>query len=143
MKPGRLDLRVVLVKGAMPSRSRLDLAGLRRVAGRARSGLRGRIDVVLTGDDELRRLNRAFRGMNAPTDVLSFDMGDGAPDGLAGEVYISLAYARRRASKRRRSLQKEVLHLTIHGILHIAGHGHETDEAWRAMERETRKYLKA
>lgn len=105
---------------------------------------RGALNVVLTGDEDLRRLNRTHRGIDAPTDVLSFDLRGGAfseGDGVLGEVYISLPYARRRAARRRRSLQSEVLHLAVHGVLHIAGHDHQTDAMWREMERETRKYL--
>ena len=100
---------------------------------------------MLTGDEDLRRLNRTHRGIDAPTDVLSFDLREGAfseGDGVLGEVYISLPYARRRAAQRRRSLQSEVLHLTVHGVLHIAGYDHETDGAWRDMERETRRYTR-
>jgi probable rRNA maturation factor len=132
----------------MPPRSRLDLRTIRRIARRAAlgHGLRGgTLNVVLAGDDDLCRLNRTHRRIDAPTDVLSFDLRGGASagDDLLGEVYISLPYARRRASRQRRSLQREVLHLAVHGILHVAGHDHETEGAWREMERETRKYLKA
>ena len=127
-------------------RCRLDLEGLRRVARRAalEHGLgRGALNVVLTGDEDLRRLNRAHRGIDAPTDVLSFSLGEGfSEDDVLGEVYISLPYARRRASQRRRSLQWEVLHLMVHGILHLAGYDHQTDAAWQAMERETRRYTR-
>ena len=145
--PERLDLRVLVVEGASPFRSRLDLRAIRRTVRRAAldQGLRqGTLNLVLTGDDDLRRLNRAHRGIDAPTDVLSFDLREGASSGEdpLGEVYISLPYARRRASERRRSLQREVLHLAVHGVLHVAGHDHETDEAWREMERETRRYTR-
>lgn len=141
----RLTLRVILEADALPARSRLDAGALRRPARRAAAehGVAGRVTVVLTDDETLHRLNRAFRGIDGPTDVLSFDMRDQAGDDLAGEVYISLPYARRKASKRGRSLQAEVLHLTVHGVLHLAGYDHETEDDWREMERETRKYLGA
>lgn len=110
-------------------------------AGRG-NGVQGVVNLVLTGDDELHLLNLKFRGVDAPTDVLSFDLG-GGEDGVAGEVYLSLPYARRRSSLRKRSFQREVTHLAVHGILHIAGHDHQTEADWKAMERETRRHLKA
>ncbi len=138
----KVQARVLLVEDAF--RSRLDLAPLRRIARRAamEQGLRrGALNVVLTGDEDLRRLNRVHRGIDAPTDVLSFPLGEGfSEDDVLGEVYISLPYARRRASQRRRALQREVLHLMVHGILHLAGYDHQTDEAWQDMEQETRRY---
>jgi rRNA maturation RNase YbeY len=139
-----MQIRVLLAEEAF--RSRLDLAHLRRIGRRAarEQGLRrGAVNVVLTGDEDLRRLNRAHRGIDAPTDVLSFSLGERlSEDDVLGEVYISLPYARRRASQQRRALRREVLHLMVHGLLHLAGYDHQTDAAWQDMERETRRYTR-
>ena len=138
----RLTLRVLLVEEGSKA-PRLDLDGLRRIAHRAalQHGIRGGgVNVILTGDEELLRLNRSYRGIDAPTNVLSFDLRGPSDEGILGEIYISLLQARSQAIKRKRSLQKEVLHLVIHGILHLAGYEHKTEDAWREMERETRRY---
>ncbi len=138
----RLTLRVLLVEEGSKA-PRLDLDRLRRIALRAakQHGLRGGgINIILTGDEELLRLNRSYRGIDAPTNVLSFDLRGPSDEDILGEIYISMPRARSQALKRKRSLQKEVLHLAIHGILHLVGYEHETEDAWQEMERETRRY---
>ena len=140
----RLKVRVVLDEGQGALRSRLDLKAIRLLARRAALGRglgNGHINVVLTGSDEMRRLNRAHRGVDATADVLSFDLRDVSEKSIVGEVYISVPCARDRASKRKRALRKEVFHLTVHGILHLAGFDHQTQEEWGEMERETRRCI--
>jgi probable rRNA maturation factor len=140
----RPGISIALVPEALPSRCRLRTHPLRRIATRAarENDLSGkRIQVILTGDEDLRRMNRDYRGRDAPTDVLSFDLRDDHGAGVDGEIYISLPYARRRASRRHRSLESEVLHLTVHGLLHLAGHDHETEEEWAEMEKIVKRYL--
>jgi probable rRNA maturation factor len=91
----------------------------------ARRILRGRSVVcLLTGDDDLRRLNRQFRGLNYATDVLSFP-----PDtaSTAGEIAISLDRASAQAAEHGHSLADEIRILMLHGVLHLAGMDHESD----------------
>jgi probable rRNA maturation factor len=87
-----------------------------------------RVQVVLTDDAWLRRLNRRFRRRDRVTDVLSFRYApapgrDGGPD---GEVYVSLGRAARQAAERGRTLRQEVVLLALHGLLHVQGHDHHT-----------------
>lgn len=99
------------------------LAGARKAA-----GLAGSVSVLLAGDEEIRRLNREFRGKDKATDVLSFPAGEGAGRmKIAGDLAISVETAAREAEKRGHSLDLELRVLLLHGILHLAGYDHETD----------------
>lgn len=88
---------------------------LRRIA-------RGReVACLISGDRELRRLNRRFRGKNCATDVLSFPSSNG------GEIAISLDRAIAQAAEHGHSVADEVKILMLHGMLHLDGMDHETD----------------
>lgn len=105
----------------------LSKAGLARFLNRARAavGLEGEVDVLLTDDATLKRLNRQFRGKNKATDVLSFPAAEGA--GVAGDLAISLQTAARQAEAFEHTLRDEVRVLMLHGLLHLAGFDHEAD----------------
>ena len=79
---------------------------------------------LVTGDTELKLLNRRFRGKDATTDVLSFP-SEGA--GPIGDVAISLGRARAQARERGHSIENEISILMLHGVLHLLGMDHETD----------------
>ncbi len=87
------------------------------------------VSLVLTGDGRLEELNRTWRGVGAPTDVLSFPDGETLPDGLRflGEIVISVDTARAQARRLGHSLERELEELTLHGVLHLAGYDHEAD----------------
>lgn len=98
-------------------------------------------DTLLTGDAELRRLNRDFRGKDYSTDVLSFPSVPGRERGAAvGDLAISLARARAQARDFGHTTEQEVRILMLHGLLHLLGMDHETDtgrmaraeKRWRA-----------
>ncbi|HWB82642.1 MAG TPA: rRNA maturation RNase YbeY [Bryobacteraceae bacterium] len=103
---------------------------------------RGRsFDCLLTGDAELRRLNRDFRGKDYATDVLSFPSLLRDREGTSlGDIAISLARARTQARQFGHTLEQEVQILMLHGLLHLLGMDHETDHGrmaraekrWRA-----------
>ncbi len=119
-------------------------AELSRFLGRARraAGLAGEVTVLLAGDDRLRELNREFRRKNKATDVLSFPAGEHA-DGSAGDLAISIETARRQAEDQGHTLLEEVRILILHGVLHLAGMDHETDDGeMRAHEAGLRIKLK-
>ena len=84
------------------------------------------LSVLITGDGEIKELNKTYRGKDRPTDVLSFPMGDRI-DGklILGDVVISLDTARRQAKELGHSLEEEVERLLVHGILHLLGYDHE------------------
>lgn len=102
---------------------------VRRVA-RGRS-----IACLVTGDAEVRRLNRRFRGKNSTTDVLSFPFSE--KNGFAGDLAISVDRARRQAAEQGHSLEDELRILILHGALHLTGLDHEND-AGRMARSEAR-----
>lgn len=98
--------------------------------------LTGTVAVLLTGDAEIRQLNRRFRHKDKATDVLSFPAGDGAGRArLAGDLAISVETAAREAERRGHALDVELRVLLLHGLLHLAGYDHETDDG-RMARRE-------
>ncbi|MBM4117501.1 rRNA maturation RNase YbeY [bacterium] len=97
------------------------------------------VELSFLDDAQMRRLNRDWRGKDAPTDVLSFRYGaDGggelpAGEDLEGEVLVSIETARRQAATAGHGLAEEVSVLAIHGLCHILGHDHETEAEAAAM----------
>jgi probable rRNA maturation factor len=90
--------------------------------------------VLLTNDRTIRRFNRRFRNTDKATDVLSFP-GQGTSDQTLsfeneylGDIIISVETAQRQALDRSHSLERELQILVIHGLLHLLGHDHETDQ---------------
>jgi probable rRNA maturation factor len=99
-------------------------------------GLAGEFSVLLTGDNRLRALNLQFRGLDKPTDVLSFPaLPEAGNDG--GDLAISLDTASVQAANYGHTLQMEVKILILHGLLHLAGYDHERDKG-QMRRRETR-----
>ena len=107
--------------------------GLERFLVRARraAGLAGEVNVLLTGNAEMRRLNREFRGQDRETDVLSFPA---SANGAGGELAISATMAASNARLLGHSAGKEVQVLILHGLLHLAGYDHERDHGRMARK---------
>ena len=107
----------------------LSISGLSRFLNRARAavGLNAEVDVLLADDSTLRHLNKSFRGKNKPTDVLSFPAPTAFAKKHAGDLAISLETAARQAAAYGHTLRDEVRILLLHGLLHLSGHDHETD----------------
>ena len=101
-------------------------------------GLTGEFSVLLTGDERLRALNLEFRGIDKPTDVLSFPALPEVSAGVSGgDLAISLETALAQAKAHSHPLQTEVKVLILHGLLHLAGYDHERDQG-QMRRRETR-----
>jgi probable rRNA maturation factor len=102
------------------------------------AGLAGTVSVLLTGDEEIRRLNREYRHKDKATDVLSFPAAEmvGRPR-LAGDLAISVETAAREASLRDHALAVELETLLLHGVLHLAGYDHEADSGEMARTEES------
>lgn len=123
----------------------LSKSGLSRFLNRAREavGLEGDVEVLLTSDAELKRLNRTFRGKNKATDVLSFPTPAEIAHQHAGDLAISLDTAARQATTYGHTLRDEVRILLLHGLLHLDGEDHETDDGeMAAREAELRTKLR-
>jgi rRNA maturation RNase YbeY len=117
---------------------------LGRAARRLLRGLRlpaAEVSILLVSDREMRALNRRWRGTDRPTDVLAFAQAEApgtAPDGVLGDVVISVDTARRQAAERGHGVGDESERLLIHGLLHLLGYDHERSaaEARRMHRRE-------
>ena len=102
-------------------------------------GLSGEVNVRITSNRELRELNRRFRRKDKPTDVLSFPSG--LPK-LAGDIAISADIAAANAADIGHSTETELRILILHGLLHLAGYDHETDNGdMQARETKLRQQL--
>ena len=94
---------------------------------------------LVTGDNEIRGLNRRFRKKDDATDVLSFPAGAG---GRLGEIAISFDRAREQAAGFGHSVDDEVRVLMLHGVLHLVGLDHERDRGeMRRVEQRWRRRL--
>jgi probable rRNA maturation factor len=123
----------------------LSKSALTRFVNRARAaiGLSGEVEVLLTSDAELKRLNKAFRGKNKPTDILSFPTPPEIAAQQAGDLAISLETAARQAIEHGHTLPDELRILLLHGLLHLDGEDHETDSGeMAARELALRKQFK-
>jgi len=120
----------------------LPRALVRRVVTAVLQGERrcGLISITFLGRDGMRRLNAAHRGLDRPTDVLAFALGDAAGRAV-GDVYICPWVARREARARGIPLREELVRLVVHGTLHALGRDHPEGPArtrsamWRRQER--------
>ena len=126
------------------------------LAGVAPRGVRGAVTIALVTDARVRQLNRQFRGVDQATDVLSFPAasaeasapkasaaapsgsrgasasarasGPGAAGGELGDIAIARGVASRQARSARHAMSTELRVLALHGLLHLLGHDHETDD---------------
>jgi probable rRNA maturation factor len=99
--------------------------------------------IVLTDDSAIRQLNRLWRGIDAPTNVLSFPSkrADDEPAHL-GDIVLAYETIAREAEAERKSFAHHLAHLAVHGFLHLLGHDHERDADAEAMERAERDILR-
>jgi probable rRNA maturation factor len=106
-------------------------------------GISGEVNVLITSNAKIRRLNREFRGKDKPTDVLSFSITQNGMHQLAGDIAISEEIARRNAKALGHSLETELKVLLLHGLLHLSGRDHESDKGeMAALEQKLRAKLK-
>ncbi|HSD84617.1 MAG TPA: rRNA maturation RNase YbeY [Anaerolineae bacterium] len=102
------------------------------------------LTIVITGNAQLRSLNRTFRDVDAPTDVLSFATDERLrPDTVyLGDVVISYPQAQAQAKAGGHSVLAELQLLVVHGVLHLLGHDHYTEAEKNAMWKAQAAILK-
>lgn len=91
----------------------------------------GNVAIAFVTDSEITRLNKTYRKKSKPTDVLSFPAQFAKrpnKNKFLGDIAIAPAVARRYAKKNGRTLESEICILILHGILHLLGYDHETDQ---------------
>ncbi len=104
------------------------------------------LTVAFVSDKKMCELNRSFRGKNVTTDVLSFpnefEADEFADELFLGDIVISVEQAERQAVENNLDLNQEIKQLILHGILHLCGYDHETDDGeMNAAELELRDKL--
>jgi probable rRNA maturation factor len=96
------------------------------------------VDVLLTGDPEIRVLNKQWRGKDSATNVLSFPSPDmPVPEGEAahlGDLVLAWDTVEREAEAAQKPLIEHAVHLIVHGMLHLLGFDHENDAEGDVME---------
>jgi len=139
-----------------PFRPHLDESWLRDVVAQTLAaeavGSPAELSLVITGDERVHQLNKAYRGIDDTTDVLSFALLEDTgvsfvrpPDGVLhlGEVVISYPRAVEQAEEHHHSVRRELALLLVHGVLHLLGHDHGEPEEERRMRAEEEKVLGA
>lgn len=94
------------------------------------------VSILITGDAEIHELNRQYRSMDKPTDVLSFNANYIDPEsGLEylGDIIISVPRAKKQAAARGHTTDQEIQLLVIHGILHLSSYDHDTPQRQKKM----------
>jgi probable rRNA maturation factor len=127
------------------------LEQLLQLAGEAEGIVDGEVSLTFTNDEEIHQLNREYRGIDRPTDVLSFAMQeDGVEEldiifevdsedeadpisGMLGDIIISVETAQAQSEEYGHSLEREIGFLFVHGFLHLIGYDHQDDETEAEM----------
>ncbi len=104
---------------------------------------------MFTNDKFIKTLNNKYRGIDKPTDVLSFSLQEGVvkspeieSDKLLGDIIISVETAQRQADNLKHSMERELTVLLIHGLLHLTGYDHEKDKDYKIMREKESEVLK-
>ena len=112
------------------------------------------IDVTIVDDEAIHQINREYRGIDRPTDVISFALDDDLEDSdepelidapeehLLGDIIISAETAQRQADEFGHGLEREVLYLGVHSLLHLLGYDHMEPEDKRVMRAKEEEALR-
>jgi len=107
----------------------------------------GKISLIIVDDKKIHKINKEYRGVDKPTDVISFEyMEDksavyGGENIVVGDIFISLDTAKKQALEHNHSLEKELGILFVHGLLHVLGFDHNNDKEEVEMEKWAKKIL--
>jgi len=165
----RLDFANEQDEVELPQGLEHKLEELLAIAGELEGVETGDVSVTIVDDEAIRELNAQYRGLDKPTDVLSFSMletageetpihyGDEAdetdadegeegelvelPDEPIGDIVISAATAKRQAEEYGHSLERELAFLFVHGFLHLIGYDHQDEAAEAAMTEKQERVL--
>ena len=104
------------------------------------------VSVIFVNDEQIHQINRDYRNVDRPTDVISFAFNEseepevvgGSEVNMLGDLIISLERAEEQAADYGHSVRREVAFLTVHGMLHLLGYDHMEDEEREEMETEQR-----
>lgn len=99
----------------------------------------GNINVILTTDEELVKINKAYLQRSYYTDVIAFPYS-GKP--VDGDIYISMDRVQENAAQFGNKLEQEMLRVMAHGILHLCGYTDQTEESKKVMSEKEERYLR-
>ena len=91
------------------------------------------VSITLVDDKYIKKVNKKYRGINKPTNVLSFELGDNV---LLGDIFISIDTVSREAKNENISVAEHTAHMVVHGILHLLGYDHINDKDAEKMEKK-------
>ncbi|MES9940387.1 MAG: rRNA maturation RNase YbeY [Candidatus Thiodiazotropha sp. 6PLUC2] len=99
--------------------------------------------IRLVDEPESQQLNRDYRGKDKPTNVLSFpfDAPEVVTTPLIGDLVVCAPVVAREAQQQHKTLEAHWAHMVIHGVLHLQGYDHQTDEEAEMMEDREREIL--
>lgn len=102
------------------------------------------VSISFVNDEEIHQLNRDYRNVDRPTDVLSFPMelDFDMPEKILGDIIISTDTAKRQAVEYNHSIEREILYLVTHSMFHLMGYDHMNDEEKLIMRSKEEKVLK-
>lgn len=94
--------------------------------------------IIFVDNEKIHELNKQFRGVDRPTDVISFALEDAEEEFLStirvlGDIYISIPKMQEQAKKYGHSEKRELAFLVVHGLLHLLGYDHQTEEEEKVM----------
>ena len=110
------------------------------------------VDITIVDDEEIHQLNRDYRNVDRPTDVLSFALDEDDEDDpellegqlhLLGDIIISAETATRQAEEFGHGLEREIVYLAVHGLLHLLGYDHMVEEDKVIMRAKEEEALRA
>lgn len=110
------------------------------------------VDITIVDDEEIHQLNRYYRNVDRPTDVLSFALDEDDEDEpellegqlhLLGDIIISAETATRQAEEFGHGLEREIVYLAVHGLLHLLGYDHMVEEDKVIMRAKEEEALRA
>lgn len=139
-KTGSLGVAVT-AEGVRAPVSAVRLADAARLVLRAEKVKQSLMSITLLNTRAMATLNREHLGHRGPTDVISFGFLAAEGTGVVGDIYICPAVARENAKAHGASVRGELLRLVVHGVLHVLGYDHPTDERrehsamWKRQER--------
>ena len=99
------------------------------------------INIVFINNEKMSELNEKYKKRKGTTDVLSFNLSDDTSEKVKGEVYISLERAKEQSMDYNVLYEEEIIRLVTHGLLHLAGRTHDSDEEYQSMMEDTEKYV--
>jgi probable rRNA maturation factor len=102
---------------------------------------KGVINLIVVSSEEMAEMNQQFRGKEGPTDILTFSYysPELTSSDVAGEIYLCLEKIKIYAEEAGKTYKEQLEYIIIHGLTHLMGYDHETDEDWQGMEKVEKK----